>query len=50
MDRLTVKDLEEMELRGRMAESVTLPIDEFYQLIAAAKNGLRPQLATNSET
>jgi hypothetical protein len=32
--------LDEMENRARMAESVTLQVDDFLELIAAARNGL----------
>lgn len=35
--------LDTAEQRAQMAESVTLPIDQFLALIAVARNGLRPK-------
>lgn len=46
---LTEARLAEMEARGAMAESVSLPIADFFNLIAAARNGLRPQLAATTQ-
>lgn len=40
--------LDTAEQRAQMAESVTLPIDQFLALIAVARNGLRPKQAVVS--
>lgn len=49
MEKLNHERLDEMEERAVMAERVSLPVEDFLALVAAARNGLRPQLVREGE-